>query len=93
MTAVLHIASLLVQHQPEAAQALDGLLASLPGAELALRECSRSVVLCEGPDEAGLLAAMDAMAALPGVVGVSLVHHHAEPLHELLKEIDHDHAP
>lgn len=92
MTAMLHIASLLVQHQPEAAPALDGLLQRLAGAELALREGSRSVVLCEGPDEAGLLAAMDAMAALPGVVGVSLVHHHAEPLQGLLEEIDDGHT-
>lgn len=92
MSRILHIASLLVHHQPAAAPALDALLDGLPGAELALREGGRSVVLCEAADEGAMLDCMDALGALDGVIGVSLVHHHAEDAESLLEEIDHDHA-
>lgn len=93
MSELLHIASLVVHHRPEAAPELDAALALLPEVELALREGGRSVLLCESGDEGGLMDRIEALRALPGVFGVSLVHHHAEDRTTLLQEIEHDDAP
>lgn len=89
---LLHIASLLVQHRQEAADRLDALIASRPGTELALRAGGRSIVLCEGVDESSLLADIDALGSVEGVITVSLVHHHAEPAEQLHEEVADDHA-
>ena len=84
---LLHIASFVVHHRIDAADALDAALSALPGAELALREGSRSIVLAEGPDEGALVERVEALRHVDGVLGVSLVHHHAEPREALLQEI------
>lgn len=85
---ILHIASLIVQHRESASAALDACIASLPGVELALRQGGRSIVLCEGNDEGSVLRCIDSVSAVDGVIGVSLVHHHAEEAHTLLQEMD-----
>jgi len=92
MNRILHIASLLVQHRAEAVVALDACLAGLAGCELALREGGRSIVLCEAEDESALLDGMAALGRLDGVIGVSLVHHHAEDAASLSEEMQHDHT-
>ncbi|MGY6520033.1 MAG: chaperone NapD [Lysobacteraceae bacterium] len=93
MSALLHIASVVVHHRPDAVAALRGAVAGCPGAELALSEGGRSVVLLEGAAESALLDAMDRLRDVAGVIGVSLVHHHAEPEDQLLMEVDDGHAP
>ncbi|MBB5015044.1 chaperone NapD [Rehaibacterium terrae] len=93
MSALLHIASFVVHHRPEAAAALDAALARLSGIELALRGDGRSVLLCEGDSETALLDRVEVLRALDGVIGVSLVYHHAEPCEALIREIADDHAP
>lgn len=92
MSGLLHIASFVVHHRPESAATLDAALALLPGTELALREAGRSILLCEGDSEAALLDRVEALRALDGVIGVSLVYHHAEPREALIREIADDHA-
>ena len=92
MSGILHIASLLVHHRREACTALDALIDTLPVAELALREGTRSIVLCEGDDESRLTDCIDALGQVEGVIGVSLVHHHAEATASLMEEIENDHA-
>lgn len=92
MSAIVHIASLLVHHKPESAGRLDAVLDAMPQAELALREGGRSVVLCEAADEARILDCIDALGQAEGVIGVSLVHHHAEDEDSLIKEMDDGHA-
>ena len=92
MSDILHIASLLVHHREEAAAGLDALIDSLPVAELALREGTRSIVLCEGRVESQLTDCIDALGQVEGVIGVSLVHHHAEASDSLMEEIENDHA-
>ena len=87
MSGLLHIASLVVQHRPERAAALDACLAALPGAEVALRDGGRSIVLCEAESESALMAVVDALQALDGVYAVNLVHHHAESAASLDEEI------
>lgn len=88
MAEILHIASFIVRHREHGAAALDGFLTGAPEMQCVARAEGRSIVLCEGESEAILLQAIDALQALDGVLGVSLVYHHAEPSDELLQEIE-----
>lgn len=88
MTEILHIASFIVRHREHGATALDGLLAHADQMQCVARADGRSIVLCEGESEAVLMQAIDALQALDGVLGVSLVYHHAEPSDELMQEIE-----
>jgi len=93
MSGLLHIASLVVHHRIDATERLDVLLATLADTELALRDGGRSVLLCEGEDENRLLERIEMLNHVDGVVGVNLVHHHAECSDLMLEEIPDDHAP
>jgi nitrate reductase NapD len=75
----VHIASLVVQHRAEAAATLAGHIDGTDDLELAIGNETRSVVLCECADQYAVLDRLDALRALPGVLNVSLVYHHAEP--------------
>lgn len=79
----LHISSLLVQHRPEAMPALESFVGAQPALEISARGEHRCVVLCETGHQREVLELIDAMLALPGVVNVSLIYHHAEPRDEL----------
>lgn len=87
MSGLLHIASLVVQHRPDASSGLDALLAARHDVELAVREGSRSILLCEADSESALMQIVDALHALPGIHAVNLVHHHAEDADSLNQEI------
>lgn len=87
MSGLLHIASFVIHHRPECATTLDVALAALPDTELALREGGRSIVLCESADEGALLDRIESLNRIDGVIGVSLVHHHAESRDALLQEL------
>lgn len=78
-TTELHIASFVVQHRTEAAGALAGHIAGAAQLELAIPGDVRSVVLCEGADQYEILDRIEALRAIPGVLNVTLVYHHAEP--------------
>lgn len=73
-----HLASLVVRHHPEARPALAEAVASAEGLELALQDDTRSVLVQESDGTAGLMANIDLLQALPGVVTVNLVYHHVE---------------
>lgn len=75
----LHIASFVVQHREDAAGGLAAHIAATGGLELAIAGGFRSVVLCECADQHAIVDRVDALRALPGVLNVSLVYHHAEP--------------
>lgn len=77
--AELHIASFVVQHRNEAAEVLERHIADSIGLELPIRGEVRSVVLCEGEDQYMILDRIDELRAIPGVLNVTLVYHHAEP--------------
>ncbi|WP_342316041.1 chaperone NapD [Lysobacter sp. FW306-1B-D06B] len=75
----VHIASFVVQHRAEAIDAMVAHIDATADLELALRGDIRSVVLCECANQYAVLDRMDALRALPGVLNVALVYHHAEP--------------
>lgn len=78
-----HISSLLIWHRDDAKSALDACIAICPALELAARENGRCIVLCETNDQRAVLDHIDALGALPGVLNVSLVYHHAESSAEM----------
>jgi len=79
----LHISSLLVQHRPEAMPALEAYVDTQPALDISARGEHRCVLLCETGHQREVLELIDAMLALPGVVNISLIYHHAEPRDEL----------
>ncbi len=79
----VHIASFVVQHRAEAAAGLADAIARRPGLELAVTGGTRSVVLCESAGREGVMARVAELQAMPGVLNVLLVYHHAEPASEL----------
>lgn len=74
----VHIASFIVHHRPDASASVDNLVAGMPGAEIAARESGRCILLHECDSPRDLIACMDAVQAVAGVVSVNLVYHHAE---------------
>ena len=73
-----HIASLVVRHHPAAIPALAEAVAGAAGLDLALQEDTCSVLVQESDGTAGLMASIDLLQALPGVITVNLVYHHVE---------------
>ncbi|TCI11335.1 nitrate reductase formation protein NapD [Dyella soli] len=74
---------MLVWHRHEVAPALEALVETLPGLDIALRGEGRCVIVCETDDQRALLDHIDALQALHGVVNVSLIYHHVESRAEL----------
>ena len=74
-----HLASLVVRHHPEALPALAEAVDAAEGLEIALQDETRSVLVQESDGTAGLMANIDMLHALPGVVTVNLVYHHIGP--------------
>ena len=75
----VHIASFVVQHRADARAALARVVAAREGAEIAAQEETRAILLHECGGTRELLDCMEAVQAVPGVIGVNLVYHHAEP--------------
>lgn len=78
-----HISSLLVLHRPDALSRLQALVDTRPGLSIATHAESRCVVLCETDSQRAIVEHVEAMEAVPGVINVSLIYHHAEPRDEL----------
>ncbi|MBD8527463.1 chaperone NapD [Pseudomarimonas arenosa] len=88
MNPLCHIASLVAFHHAQGAAELDAVVARQAGLSLALRAEGRSVLLHEAEEQVALTDLLAELQALPGVLGVHLVYHHAEPLNDLLREVE-----
>lgn len=75
-----HVASLVVRHRPEAAAALAATVAATRGLDLELQHPTCSVLLQESDGTAGLMASIERLQDVPGVLTVNLVYHHIEPV-------------
>jgi nitrate reductase NapD len=79
----IQIASLIVHSQPALMAAVKANLHRLPGLELHQESPQgKLVVVLEAQDEAQILATLDAIQSLPGVLNAALVYH------EVLEEQD-----
>ena len=75
----VHIASFVVNHLADARAELARIVAAHDGAEIAAQEETRAILLHECGGTRELLDCMEAVQAVPGVIGVNLVYHHAGP--------------
>ncbi len=73
-----HVASLVVRHHSAAIPALADAVAGAAGLDLALQEDTCSVLVQESDGTRSLMASIDLLQALPGVITVNLVYHHVE---------------
>ena len=87
----LHIASFIVQARPDALAAVRAAVHGLPQAEIAACEGGKAIVLIEAPDSHSVMAAIDALRAVAGVLTVNLVYHHADASEWLAQETSHEH--
>lgn len=84
----LHIAGIVVFCQPAAVESIRSSIKVIPSAEIhAASADGKLVVTLETESTRRTLDYMDAIRALPGVVNVSLVYQHAEPLSALEQEV------
>lgn len=81
--AEVHIASFVIQHRDTAGDALAAMIRDHADLDLALAGGTRSVVICESADRHAVMERVDLLQAVPGVLNVLLVYHHAEPAHAL----------
>ncbi|MBP7001988.1 chaperone NapD [Amaricoccus sp.] len=75
-----HISSLVVRARPDRVAGVAARIARLPVAEVALSDpaTGKIVVALETRDEDEIVAAMNAMQRMAGVVSVALVFHHTD---------------
>lgn len=74
-----HISSLVVRAHPDRLEAVAARIARLSIAEVALTDpAGKLVVTLETRDEHEIVAAMNAMQRMRGVVSVALVFHHID---------------
>lgn len=75
----IHICSLVVHARPEQLDAVADAVARLPGAELHGRDpAGKLVVTFETETEDDIVARMNAIGDISGVLSTSLVYHHHE---------------
>lgn len=92
--AEIHIAGLLVQSWPERVVPVAAALAALPGTEVRTATADgRCVVVCEGDSGGAVLALIERIRDLPGVLNVALVYQHAESAAAMEEEIGHEDDP
>lgn len=75
-----HIAGLVVRTRPERMTALAAELTALPGLAVHAAEAGKIIITLETTGTAAILACMEHIEALPGVLFAHLVYH----------QIDHD---
>ena len=82
MSNELHVTSLIVQVLPEKMAEVRGQILQMPNAELSVNNNVKLVVVLEGSSQKQLLAGIEAINALPGVMSATMVYHQSEVLEE-----------
>ncbi|MBO2569389.1 chaperone NapD [Shewanella algae] len=82
MSRELHVSSLILQVMPPKMASVRQQILSFGNAELSVNDESKLVVVLEGPTEQAILATMDKINALKGVISTAMVYHQYEQLEE-----------
>ncbi|WP_345880745.1 chaperone NapD [Shewanella algae] len=82
MSRELHVSSLILQVMPPKMASVRQQILSFGNAELSVNDESKLVVVLEGPTEQAILATMDKINALKGVISIAMVYHQCEQLEE-----------
>lgn len=81
MTQEFHVSSLVVLTQPMLRHQLAEQITALEGAEVhAVSEEGKLVVTLEGESQLPIMAAIDAIQAMPGVLSAALIYHQFDEL-------------
>ncbi|PTT48169.1 chaperone NapD [Aeromonas sp. HMWF016] len=81
MSQEFHVSSLVVLTQPTLRHQLAEEIAALDGAEIhAVTEEGKLVVTLEGASQRPIMAAIDAIQAMPGVLSAALIYHQFDEL-------------
>ncbi|WP_321149812.1 chaperone NapD [Aeromonas jandaei] len=81
MSQEFHVSSLVVLTQPILRHQLAEEIAALDGAEIhAVTDEGKLVVTLEGASQRPIMAAIDAIQALPGVLSAALIYHQFDEL-------------
>ncbi len=76
-----HVSSLVVLTQPPLRHQLAEQIGALEGAEIhAVSDEGKLVVTLEGPSQRPIMAAIDAIQAMPGVLSAALIYHQFDEL-------------
>jgi periplasmic nitrate reductase NapD len=84
----IHIASLVLQCQPQQREQVVREAARLRGLEIAAAEGGKIVVVVETTSERAVLEVTDALRDLPQVLDCQLVYHHHEPADALAEPVE-----
>ena len=85
-----HVAGILVYAAPACDHQVRSRIQGLPGAQVHAHAAGRIVATLEGPDSGQLLAVLDTIQRLPGVLSAVLVSEHSEPIECIDEELPHD---
>jgi nitrate reductase NapD len=73
-----HVSSLILHVRPENLADVRAALASMPGVEAPAESGGKLIVTLETTSEGEIVARMNEMSVLPGVLSAALVFHHVE---------------
>lgn len=85
-----HVAGILVYAAPALEHEVRTGIEALPGALVHVHDADRIVATLEGPDSGQLLAVLDTIQRLPGVLAAVLVSEHSEHIEGIDEEFFHD---
>lgn len=87
----VHISSAVIHARPETAEAVQARIErDMTGVEIPAAEGGKLIATLETESEHDIVERLDAIALMDGVLSVSLIYHHFEPLDALEKDAAHD---
>ena len=85
MSKELHVTSLVVQVRPEQMSNVRQAILTMENAELSVNDEVKLVVVLEGETQKGLMADIEAINGIEGVLSAAMVYHQSEVLEEVEK--------
>ncbi|KIO35089.1 MULTISPECIES: chaperone NapD [Shewanella] len=85
MSNELHVTSLVVQVKPEFMSSVRQTIMKMENAELSVNDEVKLVVVLEGMTQKGLMADIEAINKIEGVLSAAMVYHQSEVLEEVEK--------
>ncbi|QYJ87657.1 chaperone NapD [Shewanella mesophila] len=82
MSKELHVTSLVVQVKPEHMSSVRQAIMKMENAELSVNDEVKLVVVLEGETQKGLLADIETINHIEGVLSAAMVYHQSEVLEE-----------
>jgi nitrate reductase NapD len=82
MSNEFHVTSLIVQVLPEQMLSVRQSIMEIHNAELSVNNEVKLVVVLEGETQGALMASIETINGLPGVLSATMAYHHSEELEE-----------